>query len=134
MLEKRIYLNLFLLASTAVLFVSILLVVIFYNFYINEQKQSLKDYSHIMVNVLEAIELKDFEVITDTENLGYRITIIKNNGRVIFDTTTDPTYLENHIGREEIQEALEKGYGESIRYSNTIQRKLIIMPFYFLAI
>lgn len=122
-MKKRIYLNLFLLASTAVLFVSILLVVIFYNFYINEQKQSLKDYSHIMVNVLEAIELKDFEVITDTENLGYRITIIKNNGRVIFDTTTDPTYLENHIGREEIQEALEKGYGESIRYSNTIQRK-----------
>ncbi len=75
-----------------------------------------------MVNILETMEFKDFESITNIENLGYRITVVENNGRVIFDSTTDPTYLENHIGREEIQEALEKGHGESIRYSTTIQR------------
>lgn len=75
-----------------------------------------------MANILEAMDLKEFESITNIENLGYRISLIETDGTVVFDSTTDPRFLENHIGREEIKEALEKGYGESIRYSTTIQR------------
>ncbi|NLY60868.1 MAG: GHKL domain-containing protein [Clostridiales bacterium] len=121
-MKKRIYLNISFLASSAVLCVSVLLVTIFYNFYINEQKRSIKDYSHIMVNVLETIELENFESITNIGNSGYRLTIVETNGKVVFDTATDPEYLDNHIEREEIIEALEQGYGESIRYSTTIER------------
>ncbi len=35
-----------------------------------------------MVNILETMEFKDFESITNIENLGYRITVVENNGRV----------------------------------------------------
>lgn len=75
-----------------------------------------------MVNVLETIELENFESITNIGNSGYRLTIVETNGKVVFDTATDPEYLDNHIEREEIIEALEQGYGESIRYSTTIER------------
>ncbi len=119
-MRKRIYLNISFLASTAVICVSILLVFIFYNFYISEQKQSLKDYSQIMVSILETFEFDELETITRNKNLGYRITIIDTDGKVIIDTSTDPIYSENHIDREEIKEAIDSGYGEAIRYSTTL--------------
>lgn len=121
-MKKRIYLNLSLLASISVLCASMLLVVIFYNFYINEQKQSLKDHAHIMVNILENLDIDELGNITNEKNLGYRITIIEDDGKVIFDSFVDPRYLENHIDREEIKDVLERGYGESIRHSTTIGR------------
>ena len=33
--------------------------------------------------------------------------------------------MENHLGREEIREALAKGYGESTRYSSTLLERQI---------
>ena len=110
-MKKRIYLNLSLLASISVLCASMLLVVIFYNFYINEQKQPLKDHAHIMVNILENLDIDELGNITNEKNLGYRITIIEDDGKVIFDSSVDPRYLENHIDREEIKDVLERGYG-----------------------
>ncbi len=56
---------------------------------------------------------------------GVRITIIDINGKVLFETDKDPHLLENHINRPEIQLALKRKEGHSIRFSNTINRNLI---------
>ncbi len=62
------------------------------------------------------------------EQLHYRITIIAAGGKVIADS--DVPYdkiksLDNHADREEIITARSAGQGASIRYSITLDRKLI---------
>ncbi|MCD6274005.1 MAG: HAMP domain-containing protein [Deltaproteobacteria bacterium] len=54
-----------------------------------------------------------------------RITIILKNGRVIGDSTEDPAAMDNHIGRPEVQKALQGEIGSSIRYSGTLRRKMM---------
>ncbi len=68
-----------------------------------------------------------------TKNLTYkysaktssRITFIGTDGRVISDSHYDTELLENHANRPEIQKALNGQIGESIRYSNTLQKKMM---------
>lgn len=52
--------------------------------------------------------------------LGVRLTIIDTNGNVRYDSQTAPDMMDNHIWREEVRQALEKGEGESSRRSDTL--------------
>ncbi len=52
-----------------------------------------------------------------------RTTIVQSDGQVLFDSKLDVKQMENHSDREEIQEALEEGIGESKRYSESILNK-----------
>ena len=52
-----------------------------------------------------------------------RITWIDGNGKVLFDSITDASALDNHAGREEVKEAMKDGEGMSIRYSATLTEK-----------
>jgi two-component system phosphate regulon sensor histidine kinase PhoR len=52
-----------------------------------------------------------------------RVTIITENGDVIFDNYANPDDLDNHLNRPEVIDALNKGYGESERYSDTLLEK-----------
>ncbi len=56
---------------------------------------------------------------------GARITVITANGLVLSDSQSDPQTMENHAGRPEIAEALQKGEGRSIRHSVTLNRELL---------
>src|SRR5262249_50793430 len=56
---------------------------------------------------------------------GARITVITQDGQVLADSESDPQTMENHAGRPEIQEALARGEGRSIRHSVTINRDLL---------
>lgn len=49
-----------------------------------------------------------------------RITLVAPDGQVLYDSVKESSTLENHLNRQEIQEALHKGEGMSIRYSDTI--------------
>ena len=49
-----------------------------------------------------------------------RVTIIDEAGTVTFDNMADPDDMDNHLGRPEVAEALQKGFGESKRYSETL--------------
>lgn len=62
------------------------------------------------------------------KKLGYRITLITPGGAVIADSSVaynEIRYMENHAGREEIRSAAAGKPAVSIRYSSTLQRKLI---------
>ena len=49
-----------------------------------------------------------------------RLTAIAPSGKVIGDSHEDPAGMENHSGRPEILEALQKGRGSSVRFSPTL--------------
>ncbi|MBI4684437.1 MAG: PAS domain S-box protein [Nitrospirae bacterium] len=55
------------------------------------------------------------------EKTGARITVIANDGKVIGDSDTDSSLMDNHINRTEIEQSLLYGTGASIRYSDTLK-------------
>jgi len=73
----------------------------------------------------------DNEIIVDeirdlSEMTGLRITFIDREGTVIADSEiANPSLLDNHKFRDEIQQAATSGKGHSIRYSKSIQTDML---------
>ena len=74
-MKKRIYLNLLLVTTMAVLITTGLLVVIFYNFHIDKEKESIKDYANVTANYLELSNINSIEKIVNN-NPNIRATLI----------------------------------------------------------
>ncbi len=54
-----------------------------------------------------------------------RFTVILPDGRVVGDSQENPAHMDNHSGRPEISEARGSGMGRSVRYSRTLDRRLM---------
>ena len=54
-----------------------------------------------------------------------RITWVAADGTVLYDSDSEAAAMENHADREEIQEALTNGSGQSTRYSTTFDERRI---------
>jgi two-component system phosphate regulon sensor histidine kinase PhoR len=55
------------------------------------------------------------------ETTGARVTIIALDGRVLGDSDSDSTRMDNHGHRQEIQQASLNGTGMAIRFSDTLK-------------
>jgi len=49
-----------------------------------------------------------------------RITVILPDGKVVADSESNPSTMDNHADREEVKQALESGHGRAIRFSDTL--------------
>ncbi len=54
-----------------------------------------------------------------------RFTVILPDGRVVGDSRENPTHMDNHADRPEIRAAMAEGFGQSMRYSRTLDRNLL---------
>lgn len=54
-----------------------------------------------------------------------RFTVILPDGRVVGDSQENPAHMDNHAGRPEISAARDNGMGRSVRYSQTLDRRLM---------
>ncbi|WNQ09918.1 ATP-binding protein [Paenibacillus aurantius] len=59
------------------------------------------------------------------EAAGARITYIAADGTVLGDSDHDPATMDNHLGREEIQDAAQGTIGFSTRHSDTIGQNML---------
>lgn len=59
---------------------------------------------------IKEINLRDFHPFEDI-----RVSVIADNGKIIYDNSLDSLPGNNHIGREEIREALAAGSGYTVR-------------------
>ena len=60
--------------------------------------------------------------------LDVRVTLVDLDGRVLGDTAITPEKLitiENHRGRPEVKAAIEKGYGENTRFSQSVKEYML---------
>ena len=57
--------------------------------------------------------------------LADRVTLIAPDGHALFDNYADAVSMENHLQREEVQEALTSGEGRSQRASETIGKNIL---------
>lgn len=82
---------------------------------IDKTKEILSTYNDIIIknNILKDEDLNEF-VINRTK---IRFTIVDSEGNVLKDTYNDN--LENHLDREEIEEAFKNGKASTTRFSNT---------------
>ena len=55
-----------------------------------------------------------------------RITLLGKDGDVLFDSIENPSEMENHSDRPEFIEAEKKGFGEMVRYSDTLSKQTSI--------
>jgi two-component system phosphate regulon sensor histidine kinase PhoR len=56
---------------------------------------------------------------------GSRITVIMPGGKVIADSRQDFRTMDNHADRLEVREAIQKGEGYSVRYSQTVKAGML---------
>lgn len=63
----------------------------------------------------------------DTAQVDTRITLIDNEGEVIYDSREDEYTLQNHGAREEVRDAFHTGSGEALRSSETVGK----MTYYY---
>jgi two-component system phosphate regulon sensor histidine kinase PhoR len=59
------------------------------------------------------------------ETTGARVTIIAPDGRVLGDSDTESSSMDNHAGRPEVQEAALSDAGTAIRHSDTLGHDLL---------
>lgn len=56
---------------------------------------------------------------------GTRITVIAEDGKVIADSDENPEIMDNHLHRQEVEQAFAGGVGTSRRFSNTLDENRI---------
>ena len=117
-------------------FAALILIVVFVlNFFVSlrlhehfEQKISaeLKSNAVLVGDILQTdlIEGNSEEIQQKTgklaDKLDLRITVVEKGGRVLGDSEQQPSLMMNHSDRLEIAEAIENGFGQSTRFSDTL--------------
>ena len=101
------------LAASLVIIMSAL-----YSYFGKLQEQQLKD--ELSIAAAAMAEGDGMSYLTRLDSDNYRITWLRADGVVLYDTRADAATMENHAQREEVRQALANGAGESSRYSNTM--------------
>ncbi len=124
-MTKRIFKSIFIVALVVFLASVALIMGVLYEYYANQYSMQLKNESTYIIQGMSDSGVAYLEEIENRLNESTRITWIDADGTVLYDNFADPTTMENHSDRKEVQEALTSGEGESTRYSETIAEKTI---------
>lgn len=121
-MTKRIF-RATLLVGVAVLIASLALVMgVLYSYFGRVQESQLRDELSLAA---VGVEKNGTDYLCALQSHQYRITWVRADGTVVYDTQVDAETMENHAQRQEIQQALTAGEGESSRYSSTLLQKTV---------
>lgn len=116
-LKKKITRYLLGIVLTALVVTVLILVMIFHRIYRKQAVGNMKEQTRGLARILEE-EDDGLRWLQSIENS--RFTWIAPDGTVRYDSTTEAAEMENHLYREEVQEALTKGEGYALRRSDTL--------------
>lgn len=119
-MTKRIFRSICLVALTVFLASVTLIVGVLYEYFSNVLQTQLKMQTGLAA---QGVRNEGIAYFHDLKVTDYRISWIDMNGNVLYDSKSDIAEMENHLEREEIQQAIIKGYGESRRYSVTLTER-----------
>ena len=94
-----------------------------YGYFGHVQEQQLRDELDIAAAAME--QGGGTAYLSKLQSEDYRITWLRADGTVLYDTRSDAATMENHAQRQEVRQALEIGVGESSRYSATLLEKML---------
>ncbi len=78
---------------------------------------------------LEIFQDSTFQSRVQTLGLAMdtRLTVMKENGEVIADSSENPGRMDNHLKRPEILAARARGFGTSSRFSDTVHQRMMYL-------
>lgn len=120
-MRKKINRRLYFLGIITLILTNVLSLFVYYNFYTREAKKEITMRSTALAYSLnepgDNIEyLKGY--VSQLPEM--RITYIDSDGKVLFENRKDKEDLENHLNREEIEQAIATGEGSAKRKSETL--------------
>ena len=117
-MKKKI--NYYLVATALFVAVATMVSMTVINYYLF-QKQ-VKEDLQVMAETIESTRIlkHDINEIPQIDVEGIRVTWIDKDGTVLYDNQNDVKKLENHGDRPEVESAFDKGTGDSVRTSATM--------------
>ena len=122
-MTKRIFRAIFAVALTVLLATLLLILGAVYSHFTNIQFSQLRVETALASHALTNEGVHYFDKLDDT--MDNRITWIAADGTVLYDNRSDSESMVNHLAREEVSNALHDGYGQSIRYSDTLLERYL---------
>jgi two-component system phosphate regulon sensor histidine kinase PhoR len=102
-------------------------------FYYDEARNDLEARAllveHILTNSLESQEKEDLDDICKSigKKINTRITLILPSGKVVADSIATASSMDDHSNRPEIMIAMTGGNGSSIRFSDTLKKRMMYL-------
>lgn len=97
-------------------------------FYSGYAKRSNEDLRNIVMTMGESLNKHEDDIAylegLANKKLDFRITLIREDGEVLYDSKKDVKLLPSHKDRPEVIEAKKLGYAQVERYSNTLSKDL----------
>lgn len=123
-MKRKINLRFVLIAVLAILATTISIIVAYYSLFQKQVKDDLKVSAKLLkdTHYFELIQVDESQIDLSTGKDELRVTWIGPDGTVLYDNDASVIELENHADRPEILEAYEKGEGESVRRSDTMNQ------------
>ena len=123
-MRKKIFQAMMAAAGSVLLASLIIILGCLYDYFDGLQEKQMQDE---LTLAAAAIEESGQAYLDDLnlESKTFRLTWIDAQGTVLYDTKADGSSMENHADREEFQQAIKNGCGESSRYSSTLMEKTL---------
>ena len=118
-MRKKINVRLIGIALIAILVTLIGVTSIYYYLFENQVRKDLHVLAETLVDsgVFEKEKMEELSF----ESKEVRVTLIDEDGTVLYDNWNDIQSMENHMERPEVRAAFENGSGDSIRTSDTMK-------------
>ena len=122
-MKQKLFRSLLLLTMGSVLIVVALFAWFSVHYITTDSYQSLKREAALLLETDEdgRITLKQLQRV----KLADRVTLLNPKGELLFDNYTMPEAMDNHLQREEVQQALEQGEGFASRKSDTLGKDIL---------
>lgn len=117
-MKKKINFYLIEIAAIAIMLTTIMVTTVYYNLFQKQVMNDLKTCSILLKDSRFYVDGTTFDVELNADHI--RVTVVRQDGVVVFDSAVDIHSMENHKDRPEISEAFEKGAGQDIRTSKTL--------------
>lgn len=98
---------------------------IYYSVYAKRSNEDLRNIVITMGETLNKVEDdKNYLESLAKKRMDFRITLIQEDGEVLYDSKKDVRFLPSHKDRPEVIKAKKLGYAQVERYSNTLSKDL----------
>ena len=118
-LSSAIFGRVMLVSALISMAVLVLVFALFYHVYNIDYIASMRSEASVIAGMIESGDK------SEAVRSEHRVTLISNDGTVLFDTGADAAAMDDHSDRDEVEKALKNGEGVSKRFSETLKKKTV---------
>lgn len=121
-MKRKINIRFMIISAAAIIITAAVSTILFYNVLKEQVFADLQAYEHVICQT----HPQDLKI--DKEEM--RVTLIAEDGTVLYDSQADAAAMENHKNRPEVKEAKQYGTTKKVRWSSTLS----VHTFYYAAL